>query len=52
MKGWKELEYEVVRDAADVGRSMSLRERLTHFSLEYNHLLQYGEFRPSRHAHW
>jgi carbamoyl-phosphate synthase/aspartate carbamoyltransferase len=39
MKGWKEVEYEVVRDAADVSRSESRQELTT----EHHHLLQHGE---------
>ena len=44
MKGWKELEYEVVRDAADVCPFFSLYPiiGLMH-ALEHYHLLQYGE---------
>ena len=45
MKGWKELEYEVVRDAADVCPFSSLYPivGLMH-ALEHYHLLQHGEF--------
>jgi carbamoylphosphate synthase large subunit len=39
LKGWKEVEYEVVRDAADVSRSESRQELTT----EHHHLLQHGE---------
>lgn len=49
MKGWKELEYEVVRDAADV--SHSRRGPWSHANVsrcfihltEHDHLLQHGE---------
>jgi carbamoylphosphate synthase large subunit len=45
MKGWKELEYEVVRDAADVCRIwMSLQVSMIYKSPEYNNLLQHGKF--------
>ena len=46
MKGWKELEYEVVRDGADVSllQRKWLRLLLTSNSIqEYDHLLQHGE---------
>lgn len=44
MKGWKELEYEVVRDAADVCCiSMSLWVSMIYKSPEYNNLLQHGK---------
>lgn len=45
MKGWKELEYEVVRDAADVGvHSLLPVAALTVlYVLEHHHLLQHGE---------
>jgi carbamoyl-phosphate synthase large subunit len=42
LKGWKEVEYEVVRDAADVSRdhsSLGLQLMRT----ECHHLLQHGE---------
>lgn len=47
LKGWKEVEYEVVRDAADVSeeRARTVPDVLlpsTHLS-EHHHLLQYGE---------
>jgi hypothetical protein len=56
MKGWKELEYEVVRDAADVS-ALNPRMHLifstnVYLYIEHHHLLQHGELRPSRHAHW
>lgn len=48
MKGWKELEYEVVRDGADVRYiyiyALILHE-LTLFT-EHYYLLQYGKLRP------
>lgn len=53
MKGWKELEYEVVRDAADV-RFIIMRsyicEQLRPIS-EHYYLLQHGKFRSSWHTH-
>jgi carbamoylphosphate synthase large subunit len=54
MKGWKELEYEVVRDAADV--SLGTRYAFNFFTdaylyIEHHHLLQHGELRSSRNAH-
>lgn len=41
MKGWKELEYEVVRDGADVLFIVILfkTNQLTYFETEYHHLL-------------
>jgi carbamoyl-phosphate synthase large subunit len=39
MKGWKELEYEVVRDAADVCNTLIKSSTLLTFHSEYNHLL-------------
>lgn len=49
MKGWKELEYEVVRDAADVSSraTASLGRRHLYKSVEHHHLLQHGELRPA-----
>ena len=45
MKGWKELEYEVVRDAADVCAFVSLRPiRVLMHPPEHYHLLQHGKF--------
>lgn len=48
MKGWKELEYEVVRDAADVTLFSNIScfhsPSLNISYLEHHHLLQYGEF--------
>jgi carbamoyl-phosphate synthase large subunit len=38
LKGWKEVEYEVVRDAADVSNFPKLW-----LTTEHNHLLQHGE---------
>ena len=53
MKGWKELEYEVVRDAADVNIFCCLHTLyLHHIFVEHYHLLQYGELRPSRNTYW
>jgi carbamoylphosphate synthase large subunit len=44
MKGWKELEYEVVRDAADVCHIwMSAQISTFHESSEHNNLLQHGK---------
>ena len=52
MKGWKELEYEVVRDGADVRTPAVLPDALAYLCCaEHDHLLQHGELRPSRHAH-
>jgi carbamoyl-phosphate synthase large subunit len=39
MKGWKELEYEVVRDAADVGFPPLKHAYLDHTFVEHHHLL-------------
>lgn len=44
MKGWKELEYEVVRDGADVRKMGSVRNGANLIWSEYDHLLQHGEF--------
>ena len=45
MKGWKELEYEVVRDGADVsGETKHPALPLTFHLLEHYYLLQHGEF--------
>ena len=41
LKGWKEVEYEVVRDAADVSGMWSSREHV--LIEEHHHLLQHGE---------
>lgn len=46
MKGWKELEYEVVRDAADVSvywQSSLQTSYSCNLSSEHNNLLQHGE---------
>jgi hypothetical protein len=46
MKGWKELEYEVVRDCADVRIKFCdqfLEARLKHLLLEHDHMLQHGK---------
>ena len=45
MKGWKELEYEVVRDAADVGflRKHAYILYLRPIFVEHHYLLQHGE---------
>jgi len=46
MKGWKELEYEVVRDAADVGFFFAKYAYILysyHTFAEHHHLLQHGE---------
>ena len=52
MKGWKELEYEVVRDGADVRTPAVLPDALAYLCCaEHDHLLQHGELRPPRHAH-
>lgn len=52
MKGWKELEYEVVRDAADVSCPLFTEVcLLSRPSAEHDHLLQHGELRPAWHAH-
>ena len=51
MKGWKELEYEVVRDAADVGVLFSPQNTHLHHFVEHYYLLQYGELRPSRNTY-
>lgn len=55
MKGWKELEYEVVRDGADVCNIYSWPD-LPCFILavcpEHDNLLQHGELRPPRHTYW
>lgn len=52
MKGWKELEYEVVRDGADVRDSYTwtLSHKLTSFT-EYYYLLQYGKLRSIGHTY-
>jgi hypothetical protein len=57
MKGWKEVEYEVVRDGADVREPFSflsgspqLMSQIS-FYLEHNHMLQHGELRPAWHAY-
>lgn len=55
MKGWKELEYEVVRDGADVCNIAScLIFTVSYFlvRLEYDYLLQHGELRSPRDAYW
>ena len=54
MKGWKELEYEVVRDVADVryGYPSVLYSPNISFQTEHYHLLQHGKLRSSGHAHW
>ena len=39
MKGWKELEYEVVRDAADVGVLFSPKNAHLHHFVEHHYLL-------------
>ena len=39
MKGWKELEYEVVRDAADVGVLFSPKNTHLHHFVEHHYLL-------------
>ena len=49
MKGWKEVEYEVVRDGADVrawSRFISVQRPLTGRALhpEHDYMLQYGKF--------
>ncbi len=46
MKGWKELEYEVVRDGADVCTvsNASFLPISQTYPLEHHFLLQYGEF--------
>lgn len=44
MKGWKELEYEVVRDGADVSDEINLTSLpLTLYLAEYYYLLQHGK---------
>jgi carbamoyl-phosphate synthase large subunit len=43
MKGWKELEYEVVRDGADVRYRIHKQVLTLTFLIEYNNLLQYGK---------
>ena len=44
MKGWKELEYEVVRDAADVSPGFESPNRLsTDSHAEHHNLLQHGK---------
>jgi carbamoyl-phosphate synthase large subunit len=44
MKGWKELEYEVVRDGADVSDEINLTSLpLTLHLAEYYYLLQHGK---------
>ena len=53
MKGWKELEYEVVRDGADVRTPAVLPDALAYLCCaEHDHLLQHGELRPARHTYW
>ena len=57
MKGWKEVEYEVVRDGADVRAPLPFI--LTHCRLtsqiprylEHDYLLQHGELRPTWHPY-
>ncbi len=39
MSGWKELEYEVVRDAADVSHPLHTAGGRAYCGLEHNHLL-------------
>ena len=57
MKGWKEVEYEVVRDGADVRAPLPFilaHCRLTSqipLYLEHDYLLQHGELRPAWHAY-
>ena len=53
MKGWKELEYEVVRDAADVshGYTCMISNYSVFLQTEYYYLLQHGELRSSRYAY-
>jgi len=57
MKGWKEVEYEVVRDGADVRAPLPfvlahwrLTSQITLYS-EHDYLLQHGELRPTWHAY-
>lgn len=52
MKGWKELEYEVVRDAADVSCLYSFSCTPIYAKPEHDHLLQHGEFRSPWDTHW
>jgi hypothetical protein len=54
MKGWKELEYEVVRDAADVSDTGLLN--LSGFIYdgtitEHHHMLQHGKLRSTWNSH-
>jgi Carbamoyl-phosphate synthase L chain, ATP binding domain len=57
MKGWKEVEYELVRDGADVRAPISFslvhRQLMSQISfyLEHNYMLQHGELRPAWHAY-
>jgi hypothetical protein len=56
MKGWKEVEYEVVRDGADVREppfSSVHRQLMSQISiyLEHNYMLQHGELRPAWHTY-
>ena len=57
MKGWKEVEYEVVRDGADVRTPLPFvsaqRLLMNHIAScsEHDYMLQYGELRPARYAH-
>ena len=43
MKGWKELEYEVVRDAADVSHLNASSCAIIYAETELYYLLQHGE---------
>ena len=57
LKGWKEVEYEMVRDSVDVSAFRSqaaiLRRSLVSLTLlECPRYLQHGELRPPWNAHW
>jgi len=57
MKGWKEVEYEVVRDGADVCPPFRfIMTQLPFMSQipycpEHNYMLQHGKFRSAWHAY-
>ena len=53
MKGWKEVEYEVVRDGADVRVPPSFHFGSLEIPLcsEHDYLLQHGELRPAWHTY-